>query len=139
MFDFKAAHSGGFFLIIFAAAMQKTDKYRIVISRFLLIAFLLLQVVAALHTHKEHTELSHCMECVKHVPHPGHITVGDHQLDDCVICQLLAAPYLQPGAACVQTPTDASALNICPDCHQWGFCAPASIRLRAPPTSLSLS
>lgn len=50
-------------------------------------------VATTLHTH-EGVQRSVCVECVNHTPHAGHLSVSNHLLDDCVLCQLCALPYL---------------------------------------------
>lgn len=106
-------------------------------ARCLLLLFLLMQGVAALHTHETHVVEPICQECVHHLPHPGHLVGGPSHFDDCVICQLLAAPYLLPAPTLWAEVTDIQPLQafyalVCVPSHEW--MAPP---LRAPPASLS--
>ena len=62
-------------------------------ARLLLAVFLPMLIATTLHTH-EAVQGDVCVECVNHTPHAGHLSVSNHLLDDCVLCQLCALPYL---------------------------------------------
>jgi len=113
------------------------ETYRQRVARLLLFVFLLMQGVAAFHTHDHHAAEPICHECVQHLPHPGHLVDGPDHLDDCIICQLLAAPYLLPeptplAEAVTSIPLHSSLDYACAPSHEQ-MVPP----LRAPPVSLS--
>jgi len=107
------------------------------VARLLLFVFLLMQGVAAFHTHDHHFSEPICHECVQHLPHPGHLVNGPDHLGDCVICQLLAAPYLLPSPVSL-----ADAVVSFPVLSLYDYvCVPSYNQmappLRAPPALLS--
>ena len=105
-------------------------------ARLLLLLFLLMQGVAALHTHESHWAMPLCDECVQHLPHPGHLDAPSH-LDDCVICQLLAAPYLLPAYSPLAEVSAALPILALYDYACVPSCEQMAPPLRAPPASLS--
>ena len=61
----------------------------------LLWVFVPMMVLTAVHIHHEAVALSDsCHECVNHVPHGGHLSASGFSVDDCLICQTAALPYL---------------------------------------------
>lgn len=106
-------------------------------ARCLLLLFLLMQGVAALHTHESHVVEPICQECIHHLPHPGHLVDGPSHLDDCVICQLLAAPYLLPAYSPLAEVSAALPILALYDYACVPSCEQMAPPLRAPPASLS--
>jgi len=72
---------------------MRTERRRTILARLLLAVFLPMLIATTLHTH-EAVQTDVCVECVNHTPHAGHLSVSNHLLDDCVLCQLCALPYL---------------------------------------------
>lgn len=103
----------------------------------LLLVFLLMQGMAALHICEHHVATPVCLECVQHLPHPGHIADGNSHFDDCVLCQLIAAPYSLPDSISQSDAPDATPLEDQHDnCHVQSIIL-AALRSRAPPATLS--
>ena len=72
---------------------MRTERRRTILARLLLAVFLPMLIATTLHTH-EAVQTDVCVECVNHTPHAGHLSVSSHLLNDCVLCQLCALPYL---------------------------------------------
>ena len=52
-------------------------------------------LLAAFHWHDDETgKANACVECVHHVPHSGHLTAQSLSIDNCLLCQFHALPYL---------------------------------------------
>ena len=86
-----------FFLFTFANEMKKTtiEQRRRCYSRILLGVFVPMLLLAAFHWHNDETgKANACVECVHHVPHSGHLTAQSFSVDDCLLCQFHALPYL---------------------------------------------
>lgn len=114
--------------------MTRHDSRRLIISRFLLAAYLMLLSVSAVHVHEAQAELS-CVDCYEHVHHDGHFSQWVMSHNDCLICQLLHELFVNPQALIFSAIVFAmfSFILYAPDftvSHR--VCLPG---LRAPPTS----
>lgn len=75
------------------------DKRRTTIGRFLLTVYLTILAMGAFHVH-EHVENDFvCQDCINHVDHAGHISVGDMTTGDCLLCSFFSITYI--GVQCV--------------------------------------
>ncbi|MBR6375537.1 MAG: hypothetical protein IKR91_04810 [Alloprevotella sp.] len=64
------------------------------ISAWVLLAvFLPTLVLTSLHHHQEPDGYS-CAECVRHMPHSGHIAQHTFAFDNCLLCQFSSLPCL---------------------------------------------
>ena len=74
---------------------QSAEGRRRLAAWVLLWVFVPMMVLTAVHIHHEAVALSDsCHECVNHVPHGGHLSASGFSVDDCLICQTAALPYL---------------------------------------------
>lgn len=76
-----------------------TDKRRTIIGRFLLAVYLMILAVGAFHVHEHVEDDFVCQDCINHVDHAGHISVGDVAMDDCLLCSFFSTTYI--GVQCV--------------------------------------
>jgi len=55
-------------------------------------------MLKAVHIHHpgDHQHQLACSECVQHMVNHSHLTQHGHDIDDCVLCQLLSLAYLIP-------------------------------------------
>ena len=60
----------------------------------LLSVFLPMLILSSLHVHDEAPASSRCSECINHIPHQGHISLGTVHIHDCLLCQLASLPFL---------------------------------------------
>ena len=85
------------FLFTFAHEMKKTtiEQRRRCFARILLGVFVPMLLLATFHYHDDEIgKADACVECVHHVPHSGHLTAQSFSVDDCLLCQFHALPYL---------------------------------------------
>ncbi|MBQ9288029.1 MAG: hypothetical protein IJ212_06345 [Bacteroidaceae bacterium] len=111
------------------------------ISAIFLLMIMALQVGVKsvhLHHHAESASLA-CQDCEQHKVHSGHISVWDHEHDDCLICQLLVVPFLK-GTTLSLTTLSSTIPSHCISyiSHIQEFIG-CNICLRAPPSFLSLT
>ena len=67
------------------------EKRRLIFAKLLLAIILPTILLPAFHHHEEYSEAD-CTECTGDVPHK-HLT-GAHGIDFCLVCQMLATPWL---------------------------------------------
>ena len=70
------------------------DARRTWIGRFLLTLYLLILSVSVFHVHEHGGEDFVCQDCINHVGHAGHISVGNMEMGDCLLCSFLSVSYL---------------------------------------------
>ena len=76
-----------------------TGKRRTIIARILLAIYLTILAVGAFHVHEHEAEHIVCEDCINHVNHAGHISNGDMDIDDCLLCRFFSISYI--GAQCL--------------------------------------
>ena len=87
------------FLFIFAREMHIRHK-RNWAARLLLAVFIPMVLLSVTHRHDfQPTGTSNCDECVKHVPHAGHLLPHVNHVSDCVLCQFLQISSIVVSAA----------------------------------------
>lgn len=114
------------------------ERAKRILSFVMLTVFLSAYLASSLHVHPEIPEGPQCQQCTHHIPHAGHIGIGDGSLSCCVLCHFLGLPFVLP--LTVGTPSlDRQSGTLC-EIPQKPFVA-AHLRLapsRAPPV-LSLA
>ena len=81
------------------AAMRKREHMRTGLALLLLSVLLPMAIVLPFHHHEtEEVASDSCEFCAEHRPHPGHLSAANC-LDECLLCQFLAAAYLPAAAA----------------------------------------
>lgn len=77
-----------------AKGAQKVKTVRRQFFGVLLLAvFLPALAVSILHTHPE-PQTDSCSQCIRHLPHAGHLNIGHSGLEECVLCHFLTLPQL---------------------------------------------
>lgn len=71
-----------------------TDNRRTIIGRILLAVYLTILAVGALHVHEHVEEDFECQDCINHVNHTGHISEGDKDMGDCLLCSFYSINYI---------------------------------------------
>lgn len=112
------------------------DKRRTLIGRFLLALYLTILAVGTFHVHEHVGEDFVCQDCINHVDHAGHISVGDVAMGDCLLCNFLSISYLVAEATALVTIVlvlhhDFVEHTVCAVCP-----AKRKILLRGPPVCL---
>lgn len=80
--------------------MKKNRRHRL--SAIVLLMVMVLQLGVRI-AHQHHHELSaqvSCSDCEHNRVHSGHVSSWDGEQDDCLLCQILATPYLQAEDVC---------------------------------------
>ena len=116
--------------------MKKTtiEQRRRCFSRILLGVFVPMLLLAAFHWHDDETgKANACVECVHHVPHSGHLTAQSFSVDDCLLCQFHALPYLPAAVVMLVAllPVDRMVYNLSTVAVESG--QSSCISLRGPP------
>lgn len=71
------------------------EQRRDCFARILLSVFVPMLLLVTFHWHEnEAGNADACVECVHHVPHSGHLTAQSLSIDNCLLCQFHALPYL---------------------------------------------
>ena len=69
---------------------------RVLFSRLMLAVFLPVLLLSVLHIHDgAYAEGDSCTECVKHIPHAGHLSINANHYVDCVLCQFTSLSFLE--------------------------------------------
>lgn len=110
-----------------------TDRQRTIIGRFLLAMYLTILALGAFHVHEYVEDDLVCQDCINHVNHAGHISVGDVSMGDCLLCSFFTVSYIV--AQCVTIVFACAVLtSIFSEQTQNVFCRERCIiSLRAPP------
>lgn len=110
-----------------------TDKRKTFISQFLLALYLTILTLGTFHVHEHVEDNFVCQDCINHVDHAGHISVGDMAMGDCLLCSFFTVSYI--GAQCVAIVFACAVLtSIFSEQTQKMFCKERCIiSLRAPP------
>ncbi|MBR1569644.1 MAG: hypothetical protein IJ651_02800 [Bacteroidales bacterium] len=88
---------------------MKTVK-RQVFGILLLAVFLPAFAISVFHTHPQiHTD--GCSQCVRHLPHAGHLNIGHQGLEECVLCHFLTLPQL-PASELVLLPFNSHSVRL---------------------------
>lgn len=76
--------------------MKKITTRRKISAWILLGVFVPMLLLSAIHVHHHdtHHHEDECVECVKHIPHAGHISSAQGFTHTCLLCQLFSLPYL---------------------------------------------
>lgn len=75
------------------------DTRRTIIGRFLLAVYLTILAVGAFHVHEHVEDDFVCQDCINHVDHAGHISMGSMTTGDCLLCSFFSLTYV--GVQCV--------------------------------------
>lgn len=107
---------------------------RVLFSRLMLAVFLPMLLLSALHIHSGlYAEGDSCTECVKHIPHAGHLSINANHHDDCVLCQFMSLSF-EEAVAVALTPAPARHDVVFTLSHQQLLTAVGRISVpRAPP------
>lgn len=101
----------------------------------LLVAYLPLLAVSALHTHERPDEPL-CDQCAHHVEHPTHFGEAQVSLQDCLLCHLATVHYLGVAAlAAVPVLWVTARLAVARPCRV-ALAAHGVALLRAPPSGI---
>lgn len=74
--------------------MMITDTRRTIIGRFLLALYLTILAIGAFHVHEHVEDDFVCQDCINHVDHTGHISMGDVAIGDCLLCSFFSISYI---------------------------------------------
>ncbi len=75
--------------------MKQLAHKRMLAAHFLLSVFLPMLVCLSLHVHQRaDSGEGECYECAHDLPHPGHFSVAQAALCDCLLCQLGHVPFV---------------------------------------------
>lgn len=109
------------------------DKRRTTIGRFLLTVYLTILAMGAFHVHEHVENVIVCQDCINHVDHAGHISVGDMTTGDCLLCSFFSITYIEVQCMAVSFACIVLHLHL-PELTQKVFCRERCvISLRAPP------
>lgn len=79
--------------------MQDITHKRIKFAWLLLLVYIPMMIAVTFHHHGE-AEGSYaafyCQDCAHHVHHDGHLLALQHEMHECVLCQMQHTPYLAP-------------------------------------------
>ena len=79
--------------------MQRITHRRIRISWLLLLVYIPMMITVTFHRHSEAQKADsvfYCQDCAHHVHHDGHLFALQHEMHECVLCQMQYTPYLAP-------------------------------------------
>lgn len=118
---------------------MKKELKRQVYAWLLLLVFLPIMGVAALHVHVENASFeTTCDACVNHLAHGGHLISGAAGLHDCVLCQLMNVHFLRASFVLLISPLFFHHVSfVCHTSSVLGFKGNINVS-RAPPSLMKM-
>ena len=116
--------------------MQRIAHKRIRISWLLLLVYIPMMIAVTFHHHGEAERANsviYCEDCAHHIRHDGHLLALQHEMHECVLCQMQHAPYLAPTLLLLGAVVVFHYIirrTVCPKCK---LMANDAINTRAPP------
>ena len=110
------------------------EQRRDCFARILLSVFVPMLLLVTIHWHENVAgNADACVECVHHVPHSGHLTAQSLSIDNCLLCQFHALPYLPAAVVMLVAllPVDRMVCNLSTVAVESG--QSSCISLRGPP------